>query len=548
MFTAIIDALLRAALNLLAGRRNKTKGTTPPAAGTASNALEAEVVIGEVIPSQLDLLRQGRAACPGTRASEPVALSVAERRTQMYVHGSTGTGKSVLLTTLLDADIAAGRGVVLLDARGDLVDRVLVRLAARFVPEDLQERLVLIDLRQHAAYMPPGGDTHCAGFNPLAEAGADAYASAFFCFDAIQAQWDLGVQTAEILRNALLALGLAGEASARNKGAGDRPTLLDVEHLLLSEAFRRHVLGRVQDASVLRFFEQRFPKLAEGPQYVSAVLNKITPLNSLPPTPRPPALRTGSQSPRPLLEGRKDVIPLCSLGADELHSAAGLIGSLLISAVAKAVMRGDRPAHRRKETTFLYLDEFENFTKAGRLFEEIISEGRRFGLAAVAAHQSTAQLEPKLRSLTRNIMGIQVYFACGGSDSDLLAGELPSDEPKAVLRNLLISQPVGHALLLRRGKPLTRLHAAFSPDPEVPPEKVAALRQTSLERWGRPKAEVEAEIARQEQRFAPVTEGAASVSGPHTPKPDTAGQLEVREVREAPKARKRSQAKKGPGT
>ena len=58
----------------------------------------------------------------------PVALAVADGRYHVHVMGATGTGKSTLLTNLVLNDVAAGRGVVAIDPKGDLVTDILDRL------------------------------------------------------------------------------------------------------------------------------------------------------------------------------------------------------------------------------------------------------------------------------------------------------------------------------------------------------------------------------------------------------------------------------------
>src|SRR5881396_2911509 len=52
-------------------------------------------------------------------------IKQADRRAHLYIIGKTGTGKSTLLETLVRQDLAAGRGLALLDPHGDLVERVL---------------------------------------------------------------------------------------------------------------------------------------------------------------------------------------------------------------------------------------------------------------------------------------------------------------------------------------------------------------------------------------------------------------------------------------
>ena len=71
----------------------------------------------------------------------------------LHVVGPTGSGKSWLLANLILSDIVVGRGVVVIDAKGDLVNDVLARL-----PENRRGDVVLLDPT----------DASPVGLNPLA--------------------------------------------------------------------------------------------------------------------------------------------------------------------------------------------------------------------------------------------------------------------------------------------------------------------------------------------------------------------------------------------
>ena len=58
-------------------------------------------------------------------------MRVADARQHLHVIGATGSGKSTLLVQLILADIRAGRGVVVIDPKGDLVTDIIDRLPAR---------------------------------------------------------------------------------------------------------------------------------------------------------------------------------------------------------------------------------------------------------------------------------------------------------------------------------------------------------------------------------------------------------------------------------
>jgi DNA helicase HerA-like ATPase len=96
-------------------------------------------------------------------------LGVEDGRYHAHVVGATGSGKSTLLANLALADMAAGRGVVVIDPKGDLVDDLLARL-----PEQALGRLVLIDPKETEA--PPA--LNVLGGEP-AEVAVDHVVSVF---------------------------------------------------------------------------------------------------------------------------------------------------------------------------------------------------------------------------------------------------------------------------------------------------------------------------------------------------------------------------------
>ena len=70
----------------------------------------------------------GMAAASAIRRGRPVGVRVPDARHHLHVIGATGSGKSTLLVQLILADIHAGRGVVVIDPKGDLVTDVARRL------------------------------------------------------------------------------------------------------------------------------------------------------------------------------------------------------------------------------------------------------------------------------------------------------------------------------------------------------------------------------------------------------------------------------------
>ena len=350
---------------------------------------------------------------------DPVTLSRADLAKHLYILGSTGCGKTTLVLRLLEQDIKRAHSVVVLDLRGDLVTGAL-SLSNRLGVDPA--RVTLLDLRDKRS---------ATSFNPLSGPG-EAYIRALHVLDIVATEsssW--GVQLEETLRSALLLLAY-----------GEQP-LTCLESIFYDRAFRNRCLRNVEDTELAHFWERFEAMGAERQQtFALPVLNKMTPLLAVP---RMRQVFSG-EHPLNLTEtlNEKGHIFLVSLAVDELHRSSRMLGSLIISSIAREMMaRVDLPESERNPVR-LYVDEFENM--ASDAFEGIIAEGRRFGLALVLSHQTLSQLPAKLRSVIRNNVGIQILFQCGFEDATTVARELPAGISTDDIRAL----KTGEAYLMER--------------------------------------------------------------------------------------------------
>lgn len=78
-----------------------------------------------------DLQRSERVVAPAAPGrNEPVAIPIADAAFHTHLMGPTGSGKSTVMLNLIEADLRAGRGVFLIDPKGDLATDVLARIPA----------------------------------------------------------------------------------------------------------------------------------------------------------------------------------------------------------------------------------------------------------------------------------------------------------------------------------------------------------------------------------------------------------------------------------
>jgi len=159
---------------------------------------------------------------PGTHTD--IRLSVVDRLRHVWVAGPTGTGKTTLLANMIGYDIHAGHGVVVVDASGSLVSRVLDR-----IPDERADDVVVLDATATA---------HIVGLNAL-QAGPPEQAASFV-FHVLHSIYvkNWGPRTADILRAGLLTL-------AHTRAANGEPfTLVEMPQLLTNAGFRRTVTAQ----------------------------------------------------------------------------------------------------------------------------------------------------------------------------------------------------------------------------------------------------------------------------------------------------------------
>lgn len=351
-----------------------------------------------------------------------VSLPTEDLKTHAMVIGATGSGKTNLLHHLIAQDLLRGHSIVVLDMRGDLASAALEFCAGNVEPSNI----ALFDLREREKPL---------GFNPIAGSG-EPYFRALAVLEVIASESESwGVQLSETLRNAILLL------------AETRKALPSLERLLHDASFRNALLARSGEQTIIDFWE-RYGELSKDKQAALAVpvLNKVSLLFAT------KALRGTLGHPTPLQLANhldtKGSVTLVSLAVDELHGAGRMMGNLMLSAITREVFARVNTSEAQRNPIRLYVDEFENFSTT--VFEQILAEGRRFGLSVVLAHQTLAQLTPKVRSMILNNVGVKVVFRTGREDGATLCKDLTSD-PKAYD---LTTLPVGEAVLWRRNKPI----------------------------------------------------------------------------------------------
>lgn len=414
-----------------------------------------------------------RATAPGD--NRELGLSARDALQHLHVLGPTGTGKSTLLLRLICQDIAAGRGVVVVDPKGDLVDDVLAR-----VPEQRRDNVVVLD---------PADDTP-VGLNPLAVAGRRAEVAVdgvLAVFHALYADaW--GPRTQDILHAGLLTLARHGDAS-----------LVMLPLLLTNPGFRRSLTARLykEDPVALGPFWAWYEGLsdAERGQVIAPVMNKLRAFLLRPTMRAVLGQRQPKFSLRQVFTERK--ILLVSLNRGLLGpEAAGLLGSLVVAQLWNSTLaRAAVPAARR-HPVLAYIDEVQDYLHLPTDLGDALVQARSLGVGFTLAHQFLAQLPGPMRAAVLGSVRSRVYFQLGSEDATALARSVPqldAEDFRALGRYEV------YASLLTDGAVTPYASGRTLPPPATVGDPTV-MRAASRASYGRTLDEIETELAKLTER------------------------------------------------
>jgi hypothetical protein len=334
-----------------------------------------------------------------------LALGRVDRLRHVWVVGPIGAGKSTLLAHLIGEDIARGDGVVVIDARGDLVPDILDR-----IPEQRADEVIVLD---------PAHTTQPIGFNPLSigagEQGRElAVDHVMHIFHEIyRASW--GPRTADVLHAALLTL-----VSTRAVD-GSAFTLCEVPELLTRDAFRHAVTTQALPAA-LRGFWAWYEGLSEPAraEVIGPVLNKLRAFTLRTPLRLLLGQSQGIDLHEVFTRRRVLLVPLRKgvLGTETTQ----LVGSLLIASLWQATLERARIPPERRRPVWLYVDEFQDLVRLPVDLADMLAQARGLGLGLTLAHQHLGQLPDTVKTAVLGTARTHVVFQLGRDDAHTLAG------------------------------------------------------------------------------------------------------------------------------
>ena len=419
------------------------------------------------------------------QAGERLGISIGDALYHTVLLGPTGAGKSTALAHLALADIHAGRGVLLIDPKTDLVADILAR-----IPEQRRDDVVVIDptssrpvginplARAQATRSAPsssGGGVPGGGASP--ELVADTVLATFK--GVFAESW--GVRVEQVLSAALVTL-------ARTPGAA----LVDLPLLLTNSAYRQRLIAASgADPLGTGQFWAAYEALSEAQrqQWVGPVLTRLQPFLI-----RPHLRATLGQAAPSFDLGEvftRRRIVLVSLNKGVLGAeSARLLGSLLVGQLWPLILARAAVEPSRRHVVSVFIDEVQDYLSLPGSLADALAQARSLGAAFHLAHQYRGQLPAALKAGIDANARNKIIFSLSAADAAELA------------RQAIDLEAADFQLLPRFGVYVRTLHhgrenpwcQATTLPPTPPTQDALALRASSQARYGQDAAQTEAAL------------------------------------------------------
>lgn len=365
-------------------------------------------------PNWIENHDQNMECCFGTslgvgRDTTPIRLSISPRDSLEHtiILGPTGSGKSNAMLSLILANINAGRSVLVIDPKADLVNDILSR-----IPESRENDVVVIDPSDPC---PVGVNPFSLSKSQNPELIADAILAVFK--EIFADSW--GIRSQDILSGALLTLARTGDAS-----------LVLLPALLTNDAFRQKITQSIDDKIGLEPFWAGYEAMgkAERSQVIAPVLNKMRQFLLR------PGLRNvlGQVNPKfslsDLFYKRRIVLVPLNKGIIGAESAR-LLGSLIVGLTWTLALNRAKEAPERRHIVNIFIDELQDYLSLPTDLSDALAQARGLGIGLVLAHQYRNQLSPAIRAGIDANARNKIVFGLNAGDAKDMAEMAPELEP-----------------------------------------------------------------------------------------------------------------------
>ncbi len=406
----------------------------------------------------------------------PVVYSREDRMRHLYVIGQTGTGKTVTLKQLIKQDIENGDGCCFIDPHGSDIQDIL-----SFIPKNRIDDVI---------YFDPAHTDRPMGLNMLEFDERYPEQKTFVINDLLgifNQLFDLkaqgGAMFEQYFRNAALLIMEDPESGS---------TLLEITRVLQEKSFRDMKLAKCKNPIIKKFWEAAEATtgdqgLANFVPYISSKFDPMISNDILRPV-------IGQQHSvfnfRKIMDEKKILLVNLSKGRlGEIN--ANLIGLILVGKIQMAALSRVDMHGQKMNDFYLYIDEFQNVTTPA--IASILSEARKYRLSLNVAHQYIAQLPEEIKDAIFGNVGSMSIMRVSPEDAKFLETKLaPTFDATDIIK---LENLHSYMSMIVNGVPATKpFNMTLAPYPKGNPEIVENLKELSYLKYGRDRAEVEAEI------------------------------------------------------
>ncbi|WP_406176098.1 type IV secretory system conjugative DNA transfer family protein [Streptomyces sp. NBC_00996] len=350
-----------------------------------------------------------QSAAPGD--DRLLGISPKDQTLHGIAYGPSGSGKTNGLLHLILADISAGRPVIVLDPKRQLIDDILARIPQR---------------RIHDVVELNAADETPVSFNPLDVTGRDpdvVVDGILSVFEAVFAEgW--GPRTADIASASLRTL-------ARGSSQKAPATLVDLPRILTDAGLRRQYVGRVQDDVALAQFWAWYESQPAASQaaVIAPFMNKLRQFLMRPAMVRMLDQRETRFRLRDVFRENKIVLVPLNEGLVG-PGTASLLGSLVIAEVWQATQERASDPYASERPGTVYVDEAPRFLHLPMSLADALAVSRSLSVGWFLAAQFRDQFPPALRSAVDVNARSKVVFASEYDDARDMAKLAPGLEPE----------------------------------------------------------------------------------------------------------------------
>ncbi len=428
-------------------------------------------------PAPLELRNEGIVLGVNSYRGKDTEIHLAreDRMRHFYVIGQTGTGKTNIMLNMITQDIENGDGCCYIDPHGTDIQTILSR-----IPKERIDDVI---------YFDPAYTARPMGLNMLEYDPKYPEQKTFVVNELMgifNKLFDMkiggGAMFEQYFRNSAFLVMEDPESGS---------TLLEITRVLGDKAFRDLKLAKCQNPIIKQFWvsaEQTTgdQSLANFVPYISSKFDNFISNDIM----RPVVLQQNSVfNFRKIMDEKK--ILLVNLSKGRLGDInANLIGLVLVGKIQMAALSRVDMFGKPMNDFYLYIDEFQNVTTDS--IASILSEARKYRLSLNIAHQYITQLEEKIKNAVFGNVGSMAVFRVGTEDANFLE---PRFKPTFTAQDITkLDNYNAYMNMLVSGQPVKPFNLKTLAPEVGNPDIVDSLKELSYVKYGRDRAEVEAEI------------------------------------------------------